>query len=100
MLEPQQTLTIQQALELAVQHHTAGRLSQAENIYQQILQSDPNQPVALHLTGVIAHQAGKNDERIFVSRAANSFLGSGVEHAGHRCELDWIYGYSRKSLCY
>ena len=39
MAEPQQTLTIQQALDLAVQHHTAGRLPQAENIYQQILQN-------------------------------------------------------------
>ena len=51
MSEQQQTLTIQQALDLALQHHTAGRLSQAENIYQQILQSHPDQPHALHLLG-------------------------------------------------
>jgi tetratricopeptide (TPR) repeat protein len=57
----QQTLAVQQALDLALQHHGAGRLSEAEGIYQQILQADPNQPVALHLLGVIAHQAGKND---------------------------------------
>ena len=57
----QQTLTIQQAIDLAVQHHNAGRLPEAESIYQQILQADPNQPVALHLLGVIAHQMGKND---------------------------------------
>ena len=61
MSEQQQTLTIQQALNLAVQHHNAGRLSEAETIYQQILQTDPDQPVALHLLGVIAHQVGKND---------------------------------------
>jgi len=60
----QQTLTIQQALDLAVQHHTAGRLPEAESIYQQILQSDSNQPVALHLLGVIAHQVGKNDTAV------------------------------------
>ena len=64
MSDQQQTLTIQQALDLAVQHHTAGRLSQAEKIYQQILQSAPNQPVALHLLGVIAHQVGKNDTAV------------------------------------
>ena len=64
MPEQQQTLTIQQALDLAVQHHTAGRLPQAESIYNQILQSDPDQPVALHLLGVIAHQVGKHDTAV------------------------------------
>ena len=57
----EQTLTIQQAIDLAVQHHTAGDLPKAEGIYQQVLQAEPNQPVALHLLGVIAHQVGKND---------------------------------------
>ena len=36
-------------------------MPEAESIYQQILQADPSQPVALHLLGVIAHQNGKND---------------------------------------
>ena len=61
MTEQPQTLTIQQAIDLAVQHHNSGRLPQAETIYQQILQADPNQPVAMHLLGVIARQVGKND---------------------------------------
>jgi len=61
MPEQQQTLTIQQAIDLGVQHHNAGDLTKAEGIYQQILQSDPDQPVALHLLGVIAHQTGNND---------------------------------------
>ena len=60
----QQTLTLQQTLDLAVQHHSAGDLSKAEGIYQQILQADPNQPVALHLLGVIAHQGGDNDKAV------------------------------------
>ncbi len=49
------------SLELAVQHHSAGRLREAESIYQQILQVDPRHPVALHLLGLIAHQVGKNE---------------------------------------
>ena len=57
----QQTLTIQQTLDIALQHHNAGRLPEAESGYQQILQVDPNQPAALYLLGVIAHQVGKND---------------------------------------
>ncbi len=52
-------MTIQQALELGLQHHSAGRLSEAENIYKQILQNDPKQSTALHLLGVIAYQVGK-----------------------------------------
>ena len=60
----QQTLIIQQSLELAVRHHNEGRLPEAESIYQQILQVDPNQPVALNLLGLIAHQAGKSDTAV------------------------------------
>ena len=55
------TPTIQQSLELATQHHEAGDLPQAEGIYQQVLQDDPNQPVALHQLGLIAYQVSKND---------------------------------------
>ena len=61
MPEQPQTLSTQQALDLALQHHRAGRLPQAESIYKQILQGDPNQPVVLQLLGVSAHQLGNND---------------------------------------
>jgi tetratricopeptide (TPR) repeat protein len=64
MSEQKQTLTIQKAIDLGVQHHKAGRLPQAESIYQQILQAVPNQPAALHLLGVIAHQVGENDTAV------------------------------------
>jgi protein O-GlcNAc transferase len=51
----------QPLIETALQHHAAGRLPEAENIYQQVLQSDPDHPDALHLLGVIANQVGRND---------------------------------------
>jgi hypothetical protein len=47
-------------MEVAVQHHHAGRIDQAEQLCRLVLQSDPNHPAALHLSGVIAHQAGKH----------------------------------------
>ena len=58
-LSEQQKHTLQEALRRAVQHHRAGKLSKAESIYRQILQTNPNQPEALNLLGLIAHQAGK-----------------------------------------
>ena len=57
-------------MERAVQRHSAGRLPRAEDIYQQMLQADADQPAALHLLGVIAHQTGKNDIAVdFITRA-------------------------------
>ena len=88
----EQTLTIQQAIDLAVQHHTAGDLPKAEGIYQQILQAEPNQPVALHLLGVITHQVGKNNIAVeLITKAiaikpdyaeAHSNLGNTLKYLG------------------
>jgi len=69
-MSEQQTPTIQLAIDQAVQQHTAGHLSQAQTLYQQILQRNPDQPVALHLLGVIAHQTGDNDKAVnLITRA-------------------------------
>ena len=45
----QQTITLEQALGIAVQHHTVGDLSKAKTLYEQILQTNPNHSDALHL---------------------------------------------------
>ncbi len=66
----QQTITSQQAIELAIQHHTSGRLSEAKTLYQQALKTDSMHPVALHFLGVIAHQTGDNETAIeLISKA-------------------------------
>ena len=52
--------TIPEALAIAIQHHQAGRLAEAEQIYRQILAVEPNQADAWHLLGVIAHQVGQH----------------------------------------
>ena len=54
-------VTIEQALAIALQHHQAGQLSQAEPIYRQILAQVPQHAGALHLLGTIAIQVGRND---------------------------------------
>ena len=53
--------TISEALTIAVQHHQAGRLEAAEQIYRQIVAVEPNQADARHLLGVIASQAGGHE---------------------------------------
>jgi tetratricopeptide (TPR) repeat protein len=50
--------TIPEALELAVRHHQAGELAQAEKIYRQILTLDRQHADALHLLGVIESGVG------------------------------------------
>ena len=54
-------LTIHETFNLAVQHQQAGRLREAEQLYRQILVRQPNHAAALHLLGVIAAGAGRND---------------------------------------
>jgi len=66
----QQKMTVQEAVDLGLQLHSAGNLSKAEQVYQQILQAEPNQPVALHYLGVIASQVGKNDVAVELIKQA------------------------------
>jgi len=54
----QQTLSIEQALQLAGQHQLSGQLVAAEQLLKQILQVQPAHPHALHLLGVVAFEAG------------------------------------------
>lgn len=52
------------ALTLALEYHNAGRLTRAEAIYRRILKSDPDQPFALHMLGVLAHQTGDTERAV------------------------------------
>jgi predicted O-linked N-acetylglucosamine transferase (SPINDLY family) len=47
---------VEKNLKLAMEHLHAGRLSEAENLYQSILSVEPRHPVALHLLGLISHR--------------------------------------------
>jgi protein O-GlcNAc transferase len=49
-----------QILQHGLSLHQAGRLHEAQGVYQQILALDPNHADGLHLLGVIAHQGGRN----------------------------------------
>jgi len=75
-------VTIEQALELATQHQAAGRLHQAEVLLRQILQAQPRHPFALHLLGVIAHQAGNTGQAVhIIEQAVDSLPTVGQFHS-------------------
>lgn len=54
----------------AVQHHQAGELESASQLYQKILQVQAQHVDALHLLGVVLFQMGKADEAVGLIRQA------------------------------
>jgi Tfp pilus assembly protein PilF len=54
----------------ALEHHRAGRLTQAERIYRQILAIDPQDADSLHLLGMIAYEAGRCEDAAKMIREA------------------------------
>src|SRR5688500_19368321 len=91
----------EQALAEATNHHRAGRLAAAEQIYRALLSRDPNHPQALALLGLIAHQVGRHDDAVtLISRsiafapndpASHNNLGEAHRAAGRRGEAIACY---------
>lgn len=59
-----------QLLETGIEHHKAGRLAEAEPIYRRVLQSEPANPQALHLLGMLQMQTGRAPDALKSLRAA------------------------------
>jgi tetratricopeptide (TPR) repeat protein len=56
--------TIQENFDVALQHHSAGRLEEAAALYRRILEGQPRSVNALHLFGVLSHQMGRHAEAV------------------------------------
>lgn len=80
-----------QAMQAALRHHQAGQLQQAETLYRQILQTQPNHPDALHLLGVIAHQVGQHE-------AAAEMIGKAAKLAPQSAEYPANLGEALRAL--
>ncbi|RUT10017.1 hypothetical protein DSM106972_005120 [Dulcicalothrix desertica PCC 7102] len=50
---------VAETLQLAVQHHRANRLVEAEQLYRQVLEKQPDHPEALYSLGMLAQQLGQ-----------------------------------------
>ena len=63
-------LRVDQAFALALEHHRAGRLAEAEQLYRAILAHEPQHADSLNLLGVIALQAGDLPSALALVRRA------------------------------
>lgn len=73
-------MSIDQALELAVGHHRAGRLQDAEMLYRAILAAEPRHPDAQHNLGLLALQSQKTDAALYHLSAAVEQRAPNPEH--------------------
>jgi protein O-GlcNAc transferase len=72
-------LTSQQLFDLALQHHNAGRLQEAENLYRKLLAQHPNHASALNSLGLLALGAGRNEMAVDLFRRAISLMPTSPE---------------------
>jgi tetratricopeptide (TPR) repeat protein len=57
-------LAVESLFDEAVAHHRAGRLDEAKQLYQQILDIDPHHAETHHLLGLIAYRTGALEEAV------------------------------------
>jgi protein O-GlcNAc transferase len=85
----------------ALAHHQAGRFADAQPLYRQILEADPEHAESLHMMGLMANQLGKPDSAVeFISRAIgardnvaqyHNTLGNALATLGRRAEAAKSY---------
>ncbi len=75
-------------LKAALRHHDAGRLTEAESLYRQLLAADPRNIDALHFLGVIAHQRGDHAHAVeLISGALAQYGANASAHNNLGCAL-------------
>jgi predicted TPR repeat methyltransferase len=62
--EPSRELTVDEAIDLAILLQKQEDFAAAEIVYREIRRVDPNNPKALHYSGVLAHQLGRSADGI------------------------------------
>ena len=83
--------TTSELLATAVEHHQAGRLQVAEEIYRQILAREPQHADAIHLVGLVALQTGQH-------RRAVEWIGRAVAIRGDRAHFHSNLGEAYRAL--
>ncbi|WP_041446972.1 tetratricopeptide repeat protein [Thiocystis violascens] len=83
-LDLTQPLSIDDAMDLAMNLHHAGHHEDAYKIYSRVLELEPNHPDALHFMGIMAHQRGCDEDAI---RLMSHSVDLRPDHAGFRSNL-------------
>ena len=60
--------TINETLQSGVEHHRAGRLREAEEMYRKVLELHPRHAGAVHLLGLLAFQVGRTQQALELLR--------------------------------
>lgn len=64
---------VSEILKAAIRNHQAGNLQEAEQLYGQVIEENPEHPLALHSLGIVAHQRGQNDIAVgLIAKAISS----------------------------
>ena len=79
---------IADAVHQGLVHHKAGRLEAAEAIYRRVLEAQPDNPDALHYTGVIAYARGEHDRAAELIEQAIALNPSNPEYF---CNIGEVY---------
>jgi predicted TPR repeat methyltransferase len=61
---PTRELTLEEAVALAILLQKGDQLAEAQELYRRVLDTVPDHPRALHYSGVLAHQQGRNGEAV------------------------------------
>lgn len=78
------SLTAEQSLQVALLHHGAGRMDQAEKLYRDVLSRQPDHAAALNSLGVLAIQTGRPEQAVRLLQRAVSIKPSA---ASYHCNL-------------
>jgi tetratricopeptide (TPR) repeat protein len=102
---PPEGLSVDQAIQLAGQYQSAGRLAEAEGLLAQILRAQPRNAHALHLRGVVAWLDGHPDralalvgEAIAVAPDVALFHGNRTEMCRQQGRLAEAIGHGERAV--